>query len=108
MGFPKLITRYKQFGGFRLVIEYAKHGALWPAVKASVRCLLKRQSFKGIYPEVLRKTEPYLMERYAPVLRSKMSDVRGKTLEHEHPKVIWWCWLQGIENVPSIVKTCFN
>ena len=48
------------------------------------------------------------MERYAPVLRSKMSDVRGKTFEREHPKVIWWCWLQGIENAPSIVKACFN
>lgn len=48
------------------------------------------------------------MERYAPVLRSKMSDVRSKMLAHEHPKVIWWCWLQGIENAPSIVKACFN
>lgn len=108
MDLKKLITRYKQFGGAKLVWQYAKLGALWPAVKASVRCLLKRQSFKGIYPEVLRKIEPYLMERYAHVLRSKMSDVRGKTLEHEHPKVIWWCWLQGIENAPSIVRACYN
>lgn len=104
----KLFARYKQFGGFRLVREYTKLGVLWPAIKAGVRCLVKRQSIKAIYPEVLRKTEPYLMERYAPILRSKMSDVRGKTLEHEHPKVIWWCWLQGIENAPSIVKACFN
>lgn len=108
MDLKKLITRYKQFGGFRLVIEYAKQGALWPSIKAGVRCVVKRQSFKAIYPEVLRKTEPYLMERYAHVLRSKMSDVRGKTLEHEHPKVIWWCWLQGIENAPGIVKAGFN
>lgn len=108
MDYHKLASRYKQFGGFRLVIEYAKLGALWLAVKASVRCLLKRQSFKGIYPEVLRKTEPYLMERYAPVLRSKMSDARGKTLEHKHPKVIWWCWLQGYDAAPPIVKACYN
>ena len=103
-----LLSRYCQFGGLRLAWEYTKLESLWPAVKAGVRCLVKRQSFKAIYPEVLRKTEPYLMERYAPVLRSKMSDVRGKTLVHEHPKVIWWCWLQGIENAPSIVKACFN
>lgn len=108
MDLKKLITRYKQFGGFRLVIEYAKLGALWPAVKASVRCLLKRQSFKGIYPEVLRKIEPYLVKRYAPVLQSKKSDVRSRMLVHEHPKVIWWCWLQGKEQAPQIVKACFN
>ena len=108
MDLKKLITRYKQFGGFRLVIEYAKLGALWPVLKAGVRCLLKQQSFKAIYPEVLSKIEPYLVRRYAPVLRSKMLDVRGKTLEHEHPKVIWWCWLQGLDEAPQIVKACFN
>lgn len=108
MDFKKLVARYKQFGGFRLVREYAKLGALWPAIKAGFHCLVKQQSFKGIYPEVLSKIEPYLVKRYAPILRSKKSDVRSKMLVHEHPKVIWWCWLQGIENAPSIVKACFN
>ena len=78
MDFQKLITRYKQFGGFRLSIEYAKLGALWPSIKAGVRCLVKRQSFKGIYPEVLSKIEPYLVRRYAPILRSKKEEVRSK------------------------------
>lgn len=108
MDYHKLASRYKQFGGFRLVIEYAKLGALWPAVKASVRCVVKRQSFKGVYPEVLRKIESYLVKRYAPVLHSKKSDVRSKMLAHEHPKVIWWCWLQGLDEAPQIVKACFN
>lgn len=108
MDFKKLITRYKQFGGAKLVWQYVKLGALWPAVKAGVRCLVKGQSFKGIYPEVLRKIEPYLVKRYAPILRSKKSDVRSKMLVHEHPKVIWWCWLQGKEQAPQIVKACFN
>jgi len=107
MDLKKLITRYKQFGGAKLVWQYAKLGVLWPAVKASVRCLLKRQSFKGIYPEVLRKIEPYLVKRYAQVLQSKKEEVRGKTLEHEHPKVIWWCWLQGLDEAPQIVKACY-
>ena len=53
MDFKKLIFRYNQFGGAKLVWQYAKLGALWPAVKASVRCLVTRQSFKGIYPEAL-------------------------------------------------------
>ena len=64
MDYHKLASRYKQFGGFSLVIEYAKLGALWLAVKAGVRCLLKRQSFKAIYPEVLRKIEPFLIQKY--------------------------------------------
>ena len=108
MDLKKLITRYKQFGGAKLVWQYAKLGALGPAIKAGVRCLLKRQSFKAIYPEVLRKIEPYLVSRYGSVLRSKKEEVRGKSYNHEHPKVIWWCWLQGYDAAPPIVKACYN
>lgn len=104
MDSQKLITRYKQFGGMRLVWEYARLGALWPAAKAGVRCLVRRQSFKGIYPEVLKKVEPFLAERFQ-VSRFKFHDTG---LMHEHPKVIWWCWLQGIEAAPPIVKACYN
>lgn len=104
MDFKKLTTRYRQFGRMRLVWEYAKLGALWPVLRAGVRCLVKGNSFKGIYPEVLKKVEPFLAERFQ-VSRFKFHDTG---LMHEHPKVIWWCWLQGIGAVPPIVKACYN
>lgn len=108
MDFKKLIFRYNQFGGSKLVWQYAKLGALWPAAKASVRCLVTRQSFKGIYPEVLRKIEPFLIQKYGSKVQEFKKFNSSRELKHEHPKVIWWCWLQGIENAPSIVKACFN
>ena len=37
MDFHKLISRYQQFGGLRLVREYARLGMLWPIVKAVSR-----------------------------------------------------------------------
>jgi hypothetical protein len=69
MDLQKLITRYKQFGGAKLVWQYAKLGVHWPVVKASVRCLLKRQSFKGIYPEVLKRVEPFLVQKYGSMVQ---------------------------------------
>ena len=108
MDFQKLKTRSKQFGGAKLVWQYAKVGALWPAVKASVRCLLKRQSFKGIYPEVLKRVEPFLVQKYGSKVQEFKKFNSSRELKHEHLKVIWWCWLQGIGNAPSIVKACFN
>ena len=107
MDFHKLITRYKQFGGLRLVWQYTELGALGPAIKAGVRCLLKRQSFKTIYPEVLRRIEPFLIQKYGSMVQEFKSS-RSSSLLHEHPKVIWWCWLQGIENAPSIVRASYN
>ncbi len=108
MEFKKLITRYKQFGGIRLVWQYTKLGTLPVVIKEFFHCLHKRQSFKAIYPAVLRKIEPILIKKYGPVLQCKKEKVRCKNLEHEHSKVIWWCWLQGIETAPTIVRVCYN
>lgn len=107
--YHKLISRYKQFGGFRLIVEYAKIGALYPAVKAGVNCLIKRQSFKGIYPEVLRRVEPFLIQKYGariPLIAQRIK--ANKNLPNKTNKIIWFCWLQGIEQAPEIVQACFN
>ena len=120
MDFQKLITRFRQFGGMRLVWEYAKLGALWPATKAGVRCLVKGQSFKGIYPEVLRKVEPFLVERYGTRIPQIAQEIKANTkctndtneiphqVRNEEPRTIWWCWLQGLAAAPPLVKACYN
>lgn len=108
MDFEKLRTRLSQFGGIRLVIEYAKLGVLGTVVKGVFRCLVKRQSFKQIYPEVLEKVEPMLIKRYESLIRSKMEEIRGKNLEHQRNKVVWFCWLQGLKKAPDIVHACYN
>lgn len=106
--YKKLITRYKQFGGFSLVVEYAKLGVLGTVVEGFFKCLIKRQSFKAIYPEVLKRIEPILIKKYESLMRCKEEDVRGKILEHQRNTIIWFCWLQGIEQAPAIVKVCYR
>jgi len=64
MDFHKFITRYKQFGGAKLVWQYAKLGILPVVLRGVVRCVVKRQSFKAIYPEVLYIIEPFLIQKY--------------------------------------------
>ena len=107
MDFLKLTSRYRRFGGFRLVREYAKLGVLGACIRGFSRCLFKRKSFKAIYPEVLHKVEPVLVERYAPLVSSIRAQDSGNC-QYEHPKIIWWCWLQGIDAAPEIVKACYN
>jgi len=112
MDFKKLISRFCQFGGMRLVWEYAKLGALWPAVKAGMRCLVKGQSFKRIYPEVLKKVEPFLMEKYGtqiPQIAQKINaNTDASTGSATEKRPIWFCWLQGLAAAPPIVKACYN
>lgn len=108
MDYHKLASRYKQFGGFSLVIEYAKLGALWLAVKAGVRCLLKRQSFKAIYPEVLRKIEPFLIQKYGSKVQEfkkfNSSEGQGISGVYEIKVIDEENWKEYIELPSYIVK----
>lgn len=108
MDFKKLTTRYHQFGGIRLVWQYTKLGVLPVVVKGFFRCLYKRKSFKVIYPEVLKRVEPFLITKYGSRVQEFKKFNSLRELKHEHPKVIWWCWLQGKEQAPPIVKACYN
>lgn len=108
MEFNKLTTRFKQFGGLRLVREYGKLGALRVAVRGYFRCIFKRRSFKTIYPEVLRVVEPFLVEKYQGCLSERKTYYGRQSLEHGKSKIVWFCWLQGIESAPEIVKVCLE
>ena len=105
-----LKTRVRQLGGLRLVREYARLGVLWPMVKAMARNPLSRQSYKNAYAVALRRVEVLLQEKYRPVMREIAEQVRneGKTLGHRRSKKIWFCWLQGLEEAPEVVKACYN
>lgn len=108
MDFYKLITRFRQFGGLRLLEEYAKLGVVCTGIKAFFKCAVKRQSFKSIYPVILQRVEPFLVNKYKPLLRSRMEFYTEKEFGHLHPKIIWFCWLQGLEQAPEIVLACYN
>lgn len=106
--FHLLKTRYTQLGGLRLVRQYAKMGILWPAAKTVLRHPFDKQSYKQAYLDTVRKVEPYLMKKYAPLMRSRREELRGTQLEHKRNKTIWFCWLQGLENTPLVVKACYR
>ena len=121
MDFQKLVSRFHQFGGVRLVWEYTKLGVAPVVIKCFFRCLVKGQSFKGIYPEVLKNVEPFLVTKYSHIIQEfKKFNVQGHTdtidstemipheVWNEEPKTIWFCWLQGIEQAPEIVRACYN
>lgn len=117
--FPLLKTRYTQLGGLRLVRQYAKMGLLWPAVKKVLRHPFSKQTYKQVYLDTVRKVEPMLVKEYRPVMKDIAEHIStpstgsgtGSTtaqLEHKRNKIIWFCWLQGIENAPEVVKACYN
>lgn len=103
-----LQRRFREFGGWRLVKEYARLGLVPIIVKNFCRCILKGQSLKAIYPAVLGKVSPMLVKRYKSIIAESRQKYESMELSHEHPKIVWWCWLQGLENAPDVVKACLR
>lgn len=103
-----LHRRFHEFGGWRLVKEYARLGLVPVIVKNFCRCILKGQSLKAIYPVVRGKVSPMLVSRYKPIIAESKQRYEMTDLLHEHPKIVWWCWLQGLDNAPDVVKACLR
>ena len=97
--FDRLITRFRQFGGWRLVWQYVRMGVLWTGVCSLIRCALKGRSFKTAYPVITEKVDRILIRKYRYILdERKVRDAEDSTPNDGGvPKIVWFSWLQGIE-----------
>lgn len=106
--FDRLITRFRQFGGWRLVWQYIRMGVLWTGVCALIRCALKGRSLKAAYPVITEKVDGILIRQYRYILdEMKVRDAEDLTPNDGGvPKIVWFSWLQGIDQAPDLVKVC--
>ena len=157
--FDRLIARFRQFGGMRLVWQYAKMGVLWLGIKEIIRCILHGRSLKAVYPVVTKLVDQELVNKYDT--QSEIATIRehgslrygasaydnandnnfsqrrdaenqGSTVSLDNNLAesklsqdnisipsdnsqsspsgspIWFCWLQGMENAPELVKVCLE
>lgn len=103
-----ILFRYRQFGGMQVLRIYANCGALWPMVSSFLKNPFSRQSYRKAYSVALRKIEPMLCTKYAPVISERKDFYSKQPLEHKRSNKIWFCWLQGVEQAPVVIKACYH
>ena len=106
MDLRRIRLRFHQWGGFRLVKEYARLGVLTAIGTEFVRILVARKPPKLINSVISQKLELFLQKKYMPVLLERKAYYEGLTFEHKRSQFVWFCWLQGIEQAPPIVRAC--
>ncbi len=110
--FDRLLVRYRQFGGWRLVCQYARMGVLGTAVAALARCILSGRSPKEVYSAITRKVDDVLACRYGHILDAYADSagcpVREDSASCEVPRIIWSAWLQGVGQAPEMVQACLQ
>lgn len=106
--FKLLRRRFREFGGLHLVKEYAKFGIVPIIIKTFFHSVIRRESLRAIYPAIRERVCPMLVAKYKHIIKESKAKYEVEPLPHEHPMVVWWCWLQGEESAPDIVKACLN
>lgn len=104
--FDRLIIRLRQFGGMRLLWQYLRMGVLWTGIRECLRCIVNGRSLKYVYPAITRKTDKMLTEKYADAPQYTVPDTLPNA--NVSANVIWFCWLQGIDSAPDLVRACHN
>ena len=105
--FSKVFSLFKKFGGIRLLGAYVKLGVFFRVCIETIKGLLKLQSADKIY----NRYQPYVVKalraRYYNFMLERLKENEKKNLERQKSDIVWWCWLQGFDNAPPIVKACY-
>ena len=105
--FKIVYSRFKQFGGLRVVRYYARMGALRPLVRGIMRNPFSRRSVLGAYQKAVVIVGEHLKKQYESLMWERKDLYSAQDLVHEKSRIVWFCWLQGMEQAPQIVKVCY-
>lgn len=111
--FDRLHIRFRQFGGWRLIVQYARMGVLWIGVKEIVCCAIMGRSMKTVYPKITQRVDEILKRRLSTDNGISSEELpTSSTLprrERDFEGVpIWFCWLQGMDQAPELVHACLK
>ena len=103
----KLKKRYLEFGGYKLLRKYLEMGVEFVAIKAAIKGVIKGSLYEA-YKELQDSVNPILIKRYLPLAQELKAKYDRNNSENNHSNIIWFCWLQGLDNWPDIVKCSYN
>ena len=91
-----------------MIGQYGRYGVLRDMMIIVFAHPFNRQSYKKAYSAALNKIEPILIEKYTPLMKKRKAYYSTQSLEHHRSNIVWFCWLQGLEQAPPVVKVCYD
>lgn len=114
MRWSKVISRFKQFGGVRLLAAYTRMGMARCVMTEAMKLILGRTSRDEAYAVIRRAANRRLQAQYADFIverkeayedgRVVRDDVKG--MREDGSRMVWTCWLQGFDKAPAMVQAC--
>ena len=103
----RLNKRFRQFGGFRLIWTYIRLGVFGEFLKQGFLVLVKKRQIDDAYYAIQGKVIPHIREQYSTLLQDLIGKYQNTGLKQEKSNNVWFCWLQGMDDAPEIVKVCY-
>jgi len=97
---------YKKYGGVTLLRQYLKGGAFWTAVNQLIVLGRSRTALEIVRLSATMKIKNKLAKKNSITL-SKFDELYDEKLEHVSCGKIWFCWLDGLDGAPDVVKWCY-
>lgn len=89
-------------------MEYCQMGLLGTCSRLGLLVLMRRMKRMEAYRNLLHEVESKLHKEYTPVLMQKEKEYCNESVKRDVARRIWFCWLQGMENAPELVKVCYE
>jgi hypothetical protein len=102
----KLNKIYEKAGGSKLLRQYWKAGVLGFAFIEVLLLGFSKKALEIVRLSVQYKIQKKLKKKYQYVL-DRCDKIDFDSLPKKHSNKVWFCWLQGIENAPPLVQTCY-
>lgn len=103
----KLLEMIRKQGGINLFKQYLKNGTLFTAIFQFLLLGKDRTSLEILRLTTQVKNKQKLYKKFKKKLLEFDNNYCDK-YEHKNNNTIWFCWLQGIEKAPFIVKKCYE
>ena len=98
---------FKKQGGFKLIRQYLKSGALVTAVGQFVLLGKSRTALEILRLSTQLKARKKLEKKYRKCLE-QFDEAYNHELAHQFSNKVWVCWFQGMEHEPELVRKCFE
>ena len=100
---------FKKVNGGKVLKEYAQSHVLFHALALTAIEGTSKKSLEIVRESVSNKVVKRLRKQYAPFITEfKKGDAERAKLPHDHSNKVWVCWLQGMEEAPTIVRKCYQ
>lgn len=100
---------FQKVNGLSMLKQYAKARVLGFALLETALLGLSRKSLEIVRLAVEHRILDKLRKQYRKFVQGYMEEsVKSAPLAYVHSHTIWVCWMQGMDQAPELVQSCFR